>query len=114
VLTNSNPHVVLFQPGDQGRQTDDNRPVGEPQNLQVLDEIRATKIEPIRLEPKRKQHLSYLLMIGLNMGWVAFTVSYTFSSSSPPHTLFSFPHSQNSIILLTLFANLTVFFLVMY
>jgi hypothetical protein len=92
VLTNSNPHVVLFQPGDQERQTDpaptDNRPVGEPQNLQVLDEIRATKIEPIRLEPKWKQHLSYLMMIGLTMGWVAFTVSYAFLSSSPQHTLF--------------------------
>jgi len=77
-----------------------------------VDEIRATNIEPIRLEPKWKQHVYYLVMMGSTMGWVAFTVAYAFLSSSPQHTFFSFPHSQNSIILLTLFANLTVFFLV--
>jgi hypothetical protein len=105
------------EPGDEASQRDPapaaNRPAEETQNPPApVGEIRATNIEQIRLEPKWKQHLYYLVMLISSMGWVAFTVSYAFQSSSPQHTLFSFPHSQNSIFLLTLFANLTVFFLV--
>jgi hypothetical protein len=105
------------EPGDEARQRDpasaEKRPAEETQNP-LVDErgIRATNIGQIRLEPKWKQHVYYLVMVISTMGWVAFTVAYAFLSSSPQHTLFSFPHSQNSIILLTLFANLTVFFLV--
>ena len=108
------PHVRQTSSADQARPGVVDNIVAKSSVVKPPEEVAPTKtpaeephnLQPIhtKLEPKWKQHISYLVTIALTIAWVAVTVGYA--------AFFSLPHSQNSIILVTLFANLTVFFLV--